>query len=594
MKNFKKVVGLLLTLMMIFTMGGCSTKAGTDKKGIKDGVYTGEGEGKGGKIVTEITIKDSIIKEIKVIESHDTEGLSEAAIKEMIDKVIANNSPDVDMVSGASITTKGLMEAINSALAKAGANANNLAKVKKVEEKEEAAEQNYDVVVIGGGGAGMIAAIEAKNAGANVVILEKMSFVGGNTMISGGEFAASENWLQAKENIKDSADTHYNDTLKGGDNKNDKTLVRKLADNALAAATWLKDYIKVEFEDELMFFGGHSVKRSLVPKGASGGEITKKLKAKVDELKIPVKLNTKASQLVTNDKGRVTGVKAEKNGKTIMFNAKNGVVMASGGFGRNIEMRKKYNPKIDEKILSTNSVGSTGDGIVMAEAIGADLVGMEYIQTYPICDPLSGMLLYMDDARLVGGTILVNKEGKRFVEELERRDVISNAITQQTGQCTYEFWDENTTKISKIAENHPEEMKYLITNKLLVKANTIKEVADFFGVDAKELENTVNRYNTFAKSGKDTDFNKRGKLTEFGAGPYYLMKAVPAVHHTMGGIKIDDETHVISKEGKVIEGLYSAGEVTGGVHGTNRLGSNAMADISVFGRIAGVNAAKGK
>lgn len=175
----------------------------------------------------------------------------------------------------------------------------------------------------------------------------------------------------------------------------------------------------------------------------------------------------------------------------------------------------------------------------MAEKVGAQLVGMEYIQTYPICDTLSGMLLYVDDTRLMGGTIIVNKEGKRFVEELQRRDVMSDAIVRQTGSVCYEFWDEAAMKAAKIVENHGGEVQYLYKNKMMVKANTVKEAADFFGIDAVELQASIDRYNQYAKDGKDLEFNKRGTLTPFGAAPYYIVKACPAVHHTMGGVKID-------------------------------------------------------
>ena len=275
------------------------------------------------------------------------------------------------------------------------------------------------------------------------------------------------------------------------------------------------------------------------------------------------------------------------------FLAKDGVILATGGFGSNLEMRVKYNKDVDENILSTNTVGITGDGITMAEKIGAQLEDMPFIQTYPTCDPISGALLYFGDVRLVGGSILVNQEGKRFVEELERRDVISMAIKNQTGNAAYQFCDEAQVKLSGVAEHHADEVNYLFNNKLLVKADTIKEAADFFGIDAAELEKTVAKYNQYAKDGKDLEFNKRGKLTPFEAkGPFYIMKAVPAVHHTMGGVKIDENARVINTKGEVIKGLYGAGEVTGDIHGTNRLGSDAIADITVFGRIAGQNVVK--
>jgi len=416
---------------------------------------------------------------------------------------------------------------------------------------------------------------------------------GGNTLISGGEYAAPGNWLQKEEGIEDSKDTFYEDILKGGDYENDPELVRILADNALESAEWLRDEVNVTFEDYLLFFGGHSVKRSLVPKDASGVELIGKLTKKAQEVGVITHLNTTAKELIVeNDK--VVAVKAEFDGKEITYNANNGVILATGGFGSNLEMRVKYNPEMNEKILSTNSVGSTGDGITMAENVGAELVDMQYIQTYPTCDPELGTLLYVGDVRMEGRSILVNKEGKRFVEELERRDVISKAVVEQTGGVSYMFWDEASMKASGVNVKHKREYDYLIENGILVKADTIEEAAAFFEIDAKELKKTVEKYNEYAKNGKDEEFNKRGTLTAFTDGPYYIMKSKPAIHHTMGGIKINKDANVIDTEGNVIKGLFAAGEVTGDIHGTNRLGSDAIADITVFGRIAGRNAAKAK
>ena len=450
--------------------------------------------------------------------------------------------------------------------------------------------EEYDVVVIGAGGAGFAAAIEAKLAGKNVLIIEKMPAVGGNTLISGAEYAAPANWIQEKQGLKDSADLMYEDVLKGGDNKNNPELVRVLVDNALAGAEWLRDECGVIWEDDLMFFGGHSVKRSLIPLDASGVEIIKKMSKKAEELGVKLYVDTKAVELITKD-GAVVGVKAEGKDNDYEFSATN-TIITTGGFGSNLEMRVKYNKDMDEKILSTNTVGSTGDGIIMAEKIGANLVGMEYIQTYPICDPLTGTLLYFDDARLYGHTVIVNLEGKRFVEELGRRDVMSMAIKAQTGNACYEIVDQTGFDKSKLLENHGPEIEYLYENKLLVKADTLDGVAEFFGINKENLKETIANYNKYVDEGKDPEFNKRSLPSKVETGPYYMIKAVPAVHHTMGGIEINTNAEVIGTDGKVIKGLYAAGEVTGGVHGTNRLGSDALADIIVFGRIAGQNASK--
>ncbi len=593
----KKFLIILLAIIMAISVVGCNNEGkeivGNEATVIKNGTYKGVGNGKGGEISVEVTIEDDMIKDIKVLSQNETSGF-DTAMDTLTENIITKNSVDVDTVSGCTLTSKGFLEAINSALVAANATPDMLKKVEGVAKNgvKEDVTETHDIVIIGAGGAGLAAAIEAKAAGADVIVLEKMPLAGGNTLISGAEYAASNNWLQKKEGIKDSVEQHIEDTLKGGDNINNPELVRVVAENALEGAIWLRDEVGVVWEDELMQFGGHTAKRSLVPLGASGKEIITKQLKKAKEMNIPILLNTKATVLITDTNGKVVGVEAEGEDKNYTFNTNKAVIVASGGFGSNVEMRVKYNPDIDDAILSTNTPGSTGDGIVMAENIGADLVGMEHIQTYPICDPLTGTLLYFDDARLYGHTVIVNKEGKRFVEELGRRDVMSMGIKAQTGSVCYELLDQNGFDASKLQENHGPELDYLFKNNLLVKADTLEEAAAFFEIDAKELKATVDKYNSYVKDGKDPEFNKRMLPSTVDTAPFYILKAAPAVHHTMGGIKINTNAQVINKDGKVIEGLYAAGEVTGGIHGTNRLGSNALADIIVFGRVAGQNAAK--
>ncbi len=593
----KRILSVLLVLMLILGITGCGqaqTPDSTNKQPQEvnlDGTYEGAGIGRGGNIVVELTISDNKISGIDVKEHHESEGLSEA-MNIMTEAMIATNSIDVDAVSGATLTSAGFRTAVKDAFAKTGADLSALVSAGAVETEKRESEYTADVIVIGAGGAGLTAAITAADNGASVIVLEKMPIQGGNTLISGGEYAAPGNWIQTEEGIEDNAEQFYNDILKGGDNENDPSLVRVLAENALAGANWLKDYIGMEFEDHMLFFGGHSVERSLVPKNATGYEMISKLTAKLDEKNVSLHKNTAATELIQNQEGKVTGVKAQYGNQTVTYNANKAVILATGGFGANLDMRVKYNETMNENILSTNTVGSKGDGIEMAERIGAQLTDMEYIQTYPTCDAQSGALLYVGDVRMEGRSILVNKEGRRFVEELERRDVISNAVIEQTGGVSYMFWDESAMSDSGLAITHEAEYNGLILRKQLVKADTIEESAVFFDIDAAELKKTVENYNQYAKDGKDLEFNKRGELVPFGEGPYYIMVSKPAVHHTMGGVKINTEAQVVDIDGNVIDGLFAAGEVTGDIHGTNRLGSDAIADITVFGRIAGQNAAK--
>lgn len=605
----KKTLALLLVTAMLLSMAGCSKpttqpvstgqgdtetveETKDDLAGIPDGTYTGKGDGKGGQIEVQVTLRAGAIDQINVISHSETDGFDQA-METLTEAMIAANSTGVDAVAGCTLTSNGFTEAVIAALASAGVTPDMLAgKAVATDKVAEEVEETHDIVIIGAGGAGLAAAIEAKEAGADVIVIEKMPIAGGNTLISGAEMAAPGNWLQEKEGIEDNAALMAEDMMKGGDNLSDPALVKIVADHALEAAIWLRDNCGVIWEEELMFFGGHSVKRSLIPKGASGVEIIEKLSAKAESLNIPIYYNTKATELITDSTGKVTGVKADSTDQSYTITTTKAVIVATGGFGSNVEMRKKYNPAIDEKILSTNTVGSTGDGITMSETVGAQLVGMEYIQTYPICDPLTGTLLYFDDARLYGHTVIVNKEGKRFVEELGRRDEMSMGIKAQTGSACYEIIDQAGFDASKLAENHGPEIDYLYKNQLLVKADTLEEAAKFFEIDETQMKETINNYNSYVDAGKDPEFNKRSLPSKIQTAPYYILKAVPAVHHTMGGVKINENAQVINTEDNIIEGLYACGEVTGGIHGSNRLGSDAIADIIVFGRIAGSNAAK--
>lgn len=582
----KKIGKSLTSLLAIVLLASCGTKAA------KEQVFEGTGNGKHGDIKVEVTMKDNHIEDIKVLNHGENKVLAEPVYEELEQTIINQNSTEVDVVTGSTATSEGYLEAVNDAIKKSGMTLVASKKVSNKSEKEPT-EQTFDVVVVGSGGAGFSAAIEAKEAGKSVVLIEKMPAVGGNTLISGAEMNVPNNWVQEKLGIKgDSPEKMAEDTIKGGDELGDPHMIQVMTENALDAATWLKDDIKVEFLDDQLFqFGGHSYKRALIPKGHTGQEVITKFRAKADKLEIPIKLNTTAKELI-QENNRITGVKAEnKEGQMITYKAKNGVVLTTGGFGSNVEMRKKYNEKMDESYMSTVTEGSTGDGIIMAEAVGADLTNMENIQTYPICNPKTGVISLLADTRF-DGAILVNQEGKRFVEELERRDVISNAILEQTGGYTYQLWNDDINKISGTMKVHEAEYEELLKQKMIVKADTLEEAAAFFDIDIQNLKETVKKVNQYAKDGKDEEFNHRGELVSLAKGPYYIEKAVPSVHHTMGGLVINDKTEVLNKDGQPIPGLYAAGELTGVIHGSNRLGGNAITDIIVFGRIAGQEVSK--
>lgn len=577
MKKFFRTLAFFLIFTIFFT--SC-------KKNVT-GSFQGKAKGHNGDVVIDVDIENSKIKNVSLKESVETEDVGAIAINKLIEKV---NSSDfnLDIVTGATYSSEAFISAFADALKKAGLNYKNyLKKDVQITKRDEKKEMDVDVVVVGSGGAGLISAIKAKENGKKVVVLEKLPIIGGNTLISGAEYAAPQNWLQDKENIKDSFELFEKDVEKAGGNKE---LIKVLATNALDGAKWLRDDVGVEWMDHLMFFGGHSVKRSLIPKGQSGKELINKLSDKCSKLGIDILTETNCYELIFED-NKVKGVKANIKTGQLTVNAKS-VILATGGFGANKKMLYENDKEIDDKILSTNQPGSTGDGIIMAQKIGADVVDMDKIQLYPICDVQTGKLLYTADTRLTSGAILVNKQGNRFVEELDTRRKISMAIKEQQDSIAYQIWDEDSMQKSKVLQDHKIEYDNLIENKKMIKANSIEEIADFFDLDKENLKKTIEKFNKDSENGKDTLFNLRRLGFKIEKAPFYCLKAVPAVHHTMGGLKINKEAKVLNTKAQEIDGLFAAGEVTGGIHGNNRLGSVSIADITVFGIIAGTNASK--
>lgn len=595
----KKLSAWILTAAMLLSLAACgktpassvaASSTSASAAALADGTYTGEANGNNGPIAVEVTVKDGKLAGVTVTDSIETKGLGDTAMETLIETMVSHNTTNVDAVAGATNSSNGLKEAVQKALREAGADDAYFAAESSAAASSEELEDSYtyDVVIVGAGGAGLVAAVEAVQSGASVAVLEKTPATGGNTLVSGGGLNVPGSRQQIAMGIEDSVESFYEDTLKGGDNLADPALVRVMAENALTDADWLMDEIHVEFmTDRVQQFGGHSVPRALIPVGNKGVEMISKLQATAEEQGVKIFYNTRGTELVVTD-GRVTAVKAENNGKTVVFNASKGVILTTGGFASDVEMRKQYNPNYDERFMTTATQASTGDGIKMAQAIGAGVRDMEWIQVYPTCNPLTGIISYVANSRF-DGAILVNNQGQRFIDEMGRRDVISNAILDQPDGYAYLLWGQEVETVGNMTQEHSKEFEQWQKDDLLYVAESIEDAAQHYGIDPAALKATVDAYNASIADGVDEDFNRGGALRTLAEGPFYIQKVIPSAHHTMGGLTINTDAQVLDTDGNPIPGLYAAGEVTGGIHGTNRLGGNAITDLVVFGRIAGRN-----
>ena len=509
----------------------------------------------------------------------ETAYLGDAAIETLKDRILKANSTEVDVVSGATEASNGYITAVQDALNKAGFIAVKKQKTQGVAKNVPA--KSYDLIVIGGGGAGLSAANAAVAKGVRVVLFEKMGILGGNTIRATGGINASGTTMQTARGIVDSPESFYQDTMKGGYNKNDPELVRTLANKSAESVSWLTD-MGADLSD-VGRLAGASVNRAHRPSGGAkvGPEIVKTLANKAKESStLSIFTDAEVTSLLTNKQGAVTGVVVRIDGRDYKVAAK-AVVLASGGFGANNEMAAQYNPAL-KGFATTNHSGATGDGILMAQAIGAAVVDMDQIQTHPTFAPDGNEMV--TEAVRGNGAILVNTSGNRFVDELETRDVVSAKILAQEGKIAYLVFDTSVRKSLSAIESY-------IKAGFVVEAQQIADLAHKIGGDPEILEKTITTYNNAVLSKKDAEYGRSDMPRTLSEAPYYAIKVTPAIHHTMGGVKINSSAQVLRVDGSIIPGLFAAGEVTGGVHGGNRLGGNALADIVTFGRIAGENAA---
>jgi fumarate reductase flavoprotein subunit len=439
-----------------------------------------------------------------------------------------------------------------------------------------------DVVIIGAGAAGFTAAITAHDAGAKIIVLEKQPITGGNSMLAAGGMNAADTKFQKEKGIQDSVDLMIKDTMTGGNNVNDQELVKILAKNSAGSVDWLTS-LGADLSD-VGRMGGASVNRTHRPKGgaAVGAHIVDTLKKSAAERKIDVRVNSKVVKILTDRKGTVIGVQVEgKHRGLYTINAK-AVVLTAGGFSANPEKVAFYRPEF-KGMTTSNQPGATGDGIDVGSAAGGDLQDMKEIQIHPTVSASSKILI--TEAVRGNGAIVVNQEGKRFMNELTTRDKASAAILAQTGKMAYMIFDEGVRQSLKQIDGY-------FHLELVKEGETPEALAAAIKVPPQALAETIAAYNQAFDKKDDSVFKRPDMPRALRTPKYFAIAIKPGVHYTMGGLKINTDSQVLSKDGKPIAGFYAAGEVTGGVHGTNRLGGNSISETITFGRIAGANAAK--
>ena len=570
---------------------------------MKPGTYTAKVNGHNAPLTVEVTVDANKILSIKTPDDQESLGVGKVGLKKTADNILRYQSIGVDAVTGATFSSNALKEGVEKCLKQAGA---DMKQFTRKAEKHPIHNRTYqaDVVVIGGGGAGLASAISSMQAGAKkVIVLEKLGYVGGSTNVSEGALNAVDDQRQKAQGIKDSYETFYETTMHGGHDKGDPTLVRFLTSHSMDAVNWLES-LGVKFNDHIGAATGSLGQRSHYPATPYGNTYIRTFEKVIADSngKIQVLLDTPAVKLIQNKSGRVVGVVGNNFGSKVTVMAKDGVIIATGGFGANVAYRQKVNTGVWKNIKLDNSIGCTniqkaaqGQGLFLAQKVGAKLIGLSDIQIHPCGTPGTGL---MENIRTSGrNRIFVNSDGNRFVNEGAARDVLANAIFQQKGRT---YWIV-VNKLRYPTPDFKDRMGASIRNMealgAVVEAPTLAELAKKTGMNAENLKKAIADYNAVV-SGKAKDKlgfvanNKDDKqMTE---GPWYACRKVPTVHHTMGGIKINVKSQVINTKGKVIPGLYAVGEVTGGIHGSNRLGGNAIADIMTFGHAVGPHIVQGK
>ena len=629
MKRSKILCLVLACMMLLSACGGAAPAATTESAAPAAASYTGTAQGMGGEVSVTLTIENGVITGCTAVGDNETDGIGSVVIAQFPDQVVAGNTINLDAVSGATITSNAFIEAAKAALTAAGLNPDDYMEKAAAAAAAGDVTKEADVVIVGAGGAGMTAAMTASDAGKSVIILESQAMVGGNSVRSTGGMNAAKTVYQdenefgeaagVEKMLKSAADNYADnefitelaatvaqqwadyqanpvgyfdsvelmelDTMVGGKGINNPELVKTLVEGTAPAIDWL-DENGMSLHN-VAAFGGASVKRIHRPVNEEGKVVSvgaylvPLMEKACQERGIEFIMNTAVDTILTDANGQAVGVSGtDKDGNTVTVNAK-AVVLATGGFGANLDMVASYKPEL-KGFMTTNAPGIQGQGIAMATAIGAATVDMDQIQIHPTVEANTAALI--TEGLRGDGAILVNANGERFTDEVSTRDKVSAAEIAQPGSFSWLIVDQAMADASNVIQGY-------ITKGYTKQGATYEELAKEIEVDPATFAATMEKWNGCVEAKTDADFGRTSFANPLNTAPYYAIKVSAGVHHTMGGVVINSSTEVLKEDGSVIPGLFAAGEVTGGVHGANRLGGTAVADFVVFGRIAGTSAA---
>ena len=610
MKMTKKFFSLVLCSLLVFALVGCTKPKEEVVVGAKDGTYSVVTTGMFEGLTVDTTFEGGKITSVVIGENTETPTIAEGALTTLPAAIVASQSIMVDAISGATRTSEGIVDGVKQAIEQAGGNVEDFSSAVETVDVFNAEltnnevpttwDKEVDVIVVGGGFAGLAATHTAAEAGADTLLVEKMPVVGGNSAINGGQYASytSDAAAELQEKfdlVPDTAQQHIEDTIKGGDNEPIEELVSVMVNGSPIYFNKLLSAGLV-IRDTLARPGGHYGYRTYVTENSIGSDIVEVQKTLVEQTDAVVETNAKMVQIYKVE-NTVVGIQVATQDGLKNYKANQGVILATGGFSANVEMRLLYDEKLTADIPTTNAVSATGEGLQMAMDLGADTLHMDYIQRYPWADPNTGVLDTVAVMPFTGpsyGVIYVDQDGNRYVNEGERRDVCANAAVATGGTSTFSIFTKEIVSFST-----DEDIEKGIAAGRIFKADTIEELVTLINAQqyqgasvnltAETLQATIDAHNSYIESGVDADFEKvmSDTMLPITQGPYYAIPQWPSVHHTMGGLSITTNAQVKDVDGNIIDNLYAAGEITGGIHGTNRLGSNADADACTFGYVAG-------